>query len=299
MRFFPILLCSLVLSACSAPEADLPPSGAPLTDDLGRTLNLHQPPSRIVTLAPSLTEVLFAIGAGDRIAGVTTADNYPPEVDALERVQALPLDFERIARLRADLVLATDQINPVKDADLLADLGIPTYYTRFANVDDVPRVMRDLGTLLGLAAQAEQAARAMEDRLAAVEARVGDVSHRPRVLVLIGPDMPYVFGGDSYVNEMVRLAGGESITAALPDQAALLSEEFVLANPPDVIVLPQSTPLSAADLLKHHPTWSALPAIQNGRLYTLPPDWLLRPGPRIARAVELLASQLHPEPATP
>lgn len=286
------LLLLLGLAACQDERRDPAPSS--FSDDLNRMVSLQGAVQRVVPLAPSLTEVLYAIGAEKSIAAVTTADTYPPETESLPRFQALPLDFEALARIRPDVALATDQVNDPKQAETLASLGIPTLVFQFKKVDDVPRVMRRLGGLLNLRLKAEAAATRLERQIAAVRQKTGDVSSRPRVLVLIGPDLPYVFGGDSYVNEIIRLAGGESITEKLPDQAAILSEEFVLENPPDVIVVAQRDSLFTEALLTHHPTWRVLPAIEQQRLYTIEPDWLLRPGPRIAEAIEALAKHLHP-----
>lgn len=294
MLRLPILFSLLLIAACQR-EQPSPALPASFSDDLARTVSLPEEVERVAPLAPSLTEVLFEIGAGDAVAAVTTADDYPPDIEGLPRFQALPLDFEALARLRPDVVLATDQVNDPKQIETLADLGIPTLVFQFDQVGDVARVMRRLGGLLDRRLQAEAAATRLERQIEAVRKRTQHVAQHPRVLVLIGPDVPYVFGGASYVNEIVEIAGGKSITALLPDQAALLSEEFVLDNPPDVIVVAARDSVSAETLLEHHPTWKVLPAIEQQRIFILEPDWLLRPGPRIGAAIEALARQFHPD----
>ena len=291
----------LLLFALAACRPATPPDGTPpvsdaltLTDDLGRRVELRLPVDRVIPLAPNLTEIVYAVGAGETVAAVGTSDDYPDAVASVERVSAIPLDFEAVAALRPGLVLATDQVNGIEDADRLASLGIPVHFFHFDEVRDVPRAMRITGEILGTPDSAETAALAFEDAVLEVKRRVED-AEPVRALVLVGDDVLYAFGRDSYVSEMVRLAGGEPITDAFEGDAAVLQDEFVLEAEPQVIVVLAGPDYDPAELLGHHPTWRLLPAAQNGRILGIDADWVSRPGPRLPLGLDALARAFHPD----
>jgi len=290
-----VLLVSLVGGVgCQSPDAPAGPDA--VTDALGRSVSLDRPVERVVSLAPNLTELAYAAGGGSRLVAVTTADDYPPAVDTLDRVSALPLDFEAVTAQNPDLVLATDQVNPPGDTETFAALDIPVYFFSFASLQDVFDGLRTMGTLLGTPRAARDSARALEARMAALRARTDDLParERPRVLVLIGDETLYSFGEGSYVHTLVEAAGGRSITASIDNKAPTLSEEYVLTEQPDVIVGAWGPDYDPATLLKHHPTWDVVPALQNDRVYSLPSSLLLRPGPRLVEGAWRLATHLHP-----
>ncbi|GIV62191.1 ABC transporter substrate-binding protein [Rhodocaloribacter litoris] len=294
--FRPFLLLFL-LAAWSAGCGDhtAPPAGTlRFTDDLGRTVALERPVRRVVTVAPSLTEIVFAAGAGDRLVGVTTADDHPPAVDTLPRFSALPVNFEAVAALQPDVVLATSQINNPRDAETFAALGIPMVFFSFRTLDDVTRVLRSVGMLLDTGPAAEAAADSLERRIAALRARTDTLSSRPRVLFLIGDETLFAFGAGSYIHTLIALAGGASVTADLTTEAPILSDEFVLTARPDVIAGAFGEDYDPARLLERHPTWHVVPAVQAGRIYGLPPALFLRPGPRLVEGAYRLAARLHP-----
>lgn len=282
----------LLLPACTPPDA--PPAALTITDDLGREVALARLPRRIVTLAPSLTEVVFAAGAGSTVAGVTPADDFPAAVDTLPRFSALPMDFEAIAALRPDLALATDQVNNPRDAETLHTLGIPTVFLSFRSLEDIYRGIRHVGAWLGTADQAEAAADSLERLAQGLQAATRTMQDRPLVLFLIGDDTLYAFGRDSYIHALIELAGGRSATGDLETQAPILDDEFVLIANPEVIIGAFGPDYDPATLLEKHPTWSSLDAVRQGRVYSLDPDLVLRPGPRLLEAGRQMAALLHP-----
>jgi ABC-type Fe3+-hydroxamate transport system substrate-binding protein len=287
-------------TACTSPDTD---ETAPrVTDALGRTVPLSRPVERVVSLAPNLTEIVYAAGAGSTLVGVTTAANYPPSVDTLPAISALPVDFEAVAAQNPDLVLATDQINAPRDAETFDALDVPIYFFSFATLADVLDAIRTTGDLLGTSAAAADSAAALQREIDALQRRTASVQDPPRVLVLIGDDTLYAFGQGSYIHELVALAGGQSITDTLATQAPTLSDEYVLTAKPDVIVGAWGEDYDPSRLLVLHPTWDVVPAVQNGRVYSLPQDLLLRPGPRLVDGARRMARALHPslfESATP
>ena len=288
------MLGVLALSGCR-PDSDTPNRPSTVTDALSRTVPLDRPVNRVVTLAPNLTEIVFAAGAGDKLVGVTTADDYPPAVDSLARFSALPIDFEAIAALNPDLVLATDQINSARDADTFDELGMPLYFFSFTTVDDILSAIRTTGELLGSPEAAGAASDSLDAALDALRTRTQSVADRPRVLFLIGDDTLYAFGQNSYVHTLIEIAGGQSITDSMATKAPTLSEEFVLTQKPDVIIGAFGSDYDPDRLLELHPTWDIVPAIQNDRVYSLNPDIVVRPGPRIVKGARRMARMLHPE----
>lgn len=272
-----------------------PSAPATYTDDLGRSVRLNAPADRVVTLAPNLTEIVFAAGAGDKLVGVTTADDYPPAVDSLPRFSALPVDFEAITALHPDLVLATDQVNTPRDAETFNALDMPVYFFSFQSLDDVWASIETTGTLLDTPDQAQAAVDSLRASIAELAARTSAVAAPPDVLVLIGDDTLYSFGASSYIHTMVELAGGRSLTDSLDAEAPVLSEEFVLTARPDVIIGAFGPDYDPARLLDLHPTWDVVPALQNNRVYSLDPALLLRPGPRLVEGARQIARALHPD----
>ena len=297
MRFRSALLVLLTLAACRPAP---PPDGAPplsdalsLRDDLGRTVEIRLPVERVIPLAPNLTEIVYAAGAGAAVVAAGTSDDFPDAVAGVPRVSAIPLDFEAVAAQTPGLVLATDQVNSVEDADQLGRLGVPVHFFHFDEVADVPRALRITGEVLGAKDSSEAAAQRFEKAVRAVENQV-ETAEPVRALVLVGDDVLYAFGRDSYVSEMVRLAGGDPITDAFEGDAAVLQDEFVLEAQPEVIVVLAGPDYDPADLLANHPTWRLLPAARNGRILGIDPDLVSRPGPRLPMGLEALARAFHP-----
>ena len=289
-----LLLLWLGLGACR--PASGPASGAlTVTDDLGRTITLPHVPERVVTLAPSLTEIVFAAGAGPKLVGVTTADDYPPAVDTLPRFGALPVNFEAIVALQPDLVLATDQVNNPRDAATFEALGLPVYFFSYHSLEDVLEAILTTGKLLGTEAAARRTVDSLRARLAKLAAAVDTLRHRPTVLVLISDETLYAFGQGSYVHDLVARAGGKSLTDSLSNPAPVLSDELVLQLQPEVIVVTAGADYDPARLLRYHPSWDLLPAVRNRRICGIEPSLILRPGPRLVAGLEALLHCLHPE----
>lgn len=292
--FFAAALVVAGLVGCSADQDAAP---AQLTDDLGRSVQVERPVERVVSLAPNLTELAFASGAGSTLVAVTSSDDYPPAVDSLDHVSALPVDFEALTAQKPDLVLATDQINPPGDTDTFDALDLPVYFFSFSSLGDVFDAIETMGTLLNTEAAARDSAQALRRRAEALRTQTADIpqSERPRVLVLIGDETLYSFGRDSYIHTLVEMAGGRSITDSLDAQAPTLTEEFVLTEKPDVIVGAWGPDYDPDRLQSLHPTWDIVPALQNNRVYSLPDDLLLRPGPRLVEGAWRMAAHLHPD----
>ena len=264
-----------------------------LTDARGHVLTLKAVPQRIVSLIPSETEVLYALGAGERIGAVTTADDYPPEVKRKLTIgNVLTSDPEQIMAQKPDLVVAIGSLNQTPIAALEA-LHVPVLVVDPKNMDDTYASIRLLGQAVGAEAKAEQIVAEMQRRLAAVQAMVAQAKHRPRVLMLYGTDPIYTTGPNSFIDALITQAGGQNIVDK-PISTNIISPEEVVLRKPEVILC--SKGLTAK--VRSMPGWAqSVPAVQNDRLYYDEPEdgTLVRPSPRLARGVEALARYLHPE----
>ena len=294
-----VFACCLLLPACRPDAtADAPPTRQ-TRDALGRTVVVPGRPARVVTLAPNLTELVFAAGGGNRLVGVTTADDFPAAVDALPKIGALPLDFEALTALDPDLILATDHINNPGDAATFEALGLPVYYFSYDDLDGMLRSLQTVGDLLGTVEHAREAADSLETAVEVLRGRTATVAERPLTLFLIGDETLFAFGDESYVHDLIALAGGRSATADIGTEAPVLSDEFVLTTMPEVIVGAFGDAYDPARLLELHPTWDVVPAVRDGRVYSLDPSLILRPGPRLVEGAYRMAALLHPEIAAP
>lgn len=284
MRSLTLLLLILVFSGgCIQGDQTITPGSH---DDAGRAVNLPENPSRIIPLAPNLTEILAAIGAYDRIAAVSPSDDFPVGVDSLPQVSTYPIDFEIMVALEPDLIIANSAINSPDDADVLTSLGIPVYFFSFTTLSDIPRVTRFLGDILDLADSAEAVATDFEQGIQDIHLQMDEAEHPPSVLLLIGSEVLYAFGEASYTQEMISIAGGRSLTADFPGEGVILSEEFVLETQPDIIIGAWEDDFTAERLLRLHPTWRDIPAMRNGHVFSIRPDLIHRPGPRLIEGLQ-------------
>jgi iron complex transport system substrate-binding protein len=269
-----------------------------LQDDAGRSVLLSKGPAqRVVSLTPEVAENLFAIGAGRYVVGVTTADDYPPAVRALPKVGAFGQpDYERIRSLRPDVVIAASATIPPGEADLLQRRlgGIPVFQQRSSSYDDVPRHLVQLGELTGALAGARREARAVVDAATTVARRVNGLP-RPTVFVQISAQPLYAAGPGSFVDDLVRRAGGRNAIGG-KNPFPQISKEALLAADPDQIILPVTAgqPVEAVGGFPLALT-ARLRAVRRGTVHLIPSDLLFRPTPRLAHGLVLLAQAVHPE----
>jgi iron complex transport system substrate-binding protein len=256
---------------------------------------------RIISLVPSATEVLFAIGAGPRVVAVSSFDHYPPEVDRLARVGALvDPDVERILSLRPDLVVVY-----ASQTDLRAQLdraGIPVYLYRHGSLADITAGMRALGARLGLAAAADAAALSVERDLERVRASVSSLP-RPRTALVISREPQSlraisVSGGVGFLHDLLELAGGDNVFGDVTRESTMASTETILARRPEVIIeLHYLERAASGEEARTRRAWNQLPgvpAVKNGRVHLLYGGELVVPGPRVVLTARAFADALHP-----
>jgi iron complex transport system substrate-binding protein len=260
------------------------------------------PTHRIVSLVPSLTETLFAIGAGTEIVGVDSFATYPPEVTALPRVGALvDPDVERILSLRPDLVITYGSQTALEAQ--LARAKIKTYSYRHGGLAAVLDSIREVGQASGHVREADALAQRIASQFDALRARVKG-RPRPRTLLVIDRQPGalraiYASGGVGFLHEMLEAAGGDNIFADARTESVQPSIETLLARAPQVILEVRAEGLIAPGATQHERNvWSALPsipAVRDGRIFFLSGNHLVVPGPRVIRGAEDFARALHPE----
>lgn len=265
-------------------------------DDTGRTVSLPRPPQRIISLAPSVSENLFAIGAGGLVVGVTTADDYPPAVARLPRIGNFyqPL-VEKIRALRPDLVVVESGTVHRADMDNLANrLQAPVYAQNSRRFSDVARQLLRLGEMTGHAAQARPVAAAFSAKAARVARRIQ--GQRPvSVFVQIDLTALYAAGPGSFIDDLIRLAGGINVVRG-SNPFPLVSKEAVIAGDPAVYIftVPAGPNVALPSPPPVDPALREIAAVRNRRVYGINADLLSRPAPRLADGLTLLAKLLHP-----
>jgi cobalamin transport system substrate-binding protein len=264
-------------------------------DETGRTVMVPEHPQRIISIAPSVTEILYALGLDQRVVGRSDYCDYPPEVRQKPSVGGLiDPNIEVIVSLHPDLVIGTPEINKIAVADDLARFGIPLYGVHTTSLDDVFRALEDVGALTGTRAQADALVRSLRERQDAVVKRVAGLP-RPRVLYLVWYNPISVPGRGAYITNLISLAGGESISGDLKQDWAQLSLEEIVRRDPEIILLPRNNGNSpAVDQLRSWPGWSETTAVRTNRVFEVD-DNASRPGPRLFAALEQFAKLFHPK----
>jgi len=264
-----------------------------LKDGFGREVHLPTDIRRVATLAPGVTEIVAAAGGLNLIVGVSNADNYPPAVLDLPNYSTLPVNFEAVTALEPDVVFATTQVNNPRDVAVFATLDIPVFYLASRTLEDVLTSIETVGVILGTSQEASNVLGSLRDRIATLESHQDPEDIRPSVLFLISTQALHSFGPESYVHDLIDLAGGRSLTSDLTVETPILSDEFVLSARPDVVVGTFGEDFTIDTLLKNHPTWTLVPAVQRNRVYSIDADLILRAGPRIVDGAERLSSLIR------
>jgi iron complex transport system substrate-binding protein len=276
-----------------------------LVDDRGYVLNLTSYPNRIVSLAPSNTEILFAIGAGDKVVGVTNYCNYPYNFSAWIEAGNLTSvgdywtpNIEAIVTLKPDLTLAAFAQEEV--VNTLRGMGYKVLVLDPANIDDVLKDIVLVGRATDKNIEAAILVNDLRRRIDAVVSKVAGAPSRPKVYYEVWYDPLWSVGSESWENELIEKAGGINIFANQSLKYFEASSEAIIERNPDIMIFPlghgSGPPFwGSFDQVKARPGWNAISAVKNDRLYTIDADIVSRPGPRIIDALEILAEIIHPE----
>ncbi len=295
-----LALLTVLLAACAPAAVTSTTAPMVMTDGLGREVTLSAPAQRVVSLAPSNTEILFAVGAGSQVVGRDEFTNYPESAVTLPSVGGSMGDYniEQIVNLKPDLVLAAE-INTPEQVKALEDLGVTVYY--LSNPTDIEGMYVNLitvGKLTGKEPAATALVDSLKQRVAAAEDKVAGVTARPKVFYeLDGSEAakPWTAGAGTFIDQLIIMAGGENVAASLEGSWGQFSQEALLVANPDFILLGDAAYGTTAEQVAARAGWETIQAVQTGQVLPFNDDTVSRPGPRLVDALEELVRILHPE----
>lgn len=287
-------LVSAVLIACAyVPSAQ---ATVTATDDTGATVSLAAPAQRVISLAPHVTELIYAAGGGAKLVGAVSYSDYPPEAKQVPRVgDNKALDLERIVALKPDLIVIWRHGNAQAQLERLRELHIPLFFSEPHQLDDVAATLTRLGTLLGTSSTADAAASAYRQDIARLRTRYAD---RPPVSVFYQVwDQPLMtLNGTHVISDVITLCGGRNVFAKLAPLVPTVSTEAVLAANPEVIVTASAgatKPDTPLPQLEKWRAWPSLKAVARNNLFAIDGDLIDRPAPRIAQGAAQLCEDLE------
>ena len=283
-----LLSIALVLTACS-PTGQTPTQY--VFDDLGRLVAINGTPQRIISLAPSNTEILFALGLGDKVVGVTDWCDYPPEALDKEKVggYATP-NIEKIVALNPDLVLVAYG-TPMDVINNLVGLGLTVFGIKTTDLDDLLNDIRRIGEITDKEVEAQALTPAMASRIEAVTNVTSELEERPKVFYLISQDL-WTAGSGTFIHELIEKAGGVNICQNITGYT-MISIEEVIARDPEIIIT-SSWP-GVYEWAMNSTELEVTAARQSGSVYTCDDNLVQRPGPRLVEGLEWFAYLIHPE----
>jgi len=268
------------------------------TDDAGRTVEIGTVPHRIVSFGPSITETLFALGLDDSIVGVTDFCDYPEAARDKAKVgNSFVPSIEKVVELEPDLVLTVEHEQFIRE---LEALDITYVVLDPEDLDSILDTILLAGEVTGRAKEAKRLVDEMESVIRDITNRVEGAA-RPRVFFMVdatNPNMPWTTGGQSFIHDVITMAGGQNIASRVTDDYAQLSIEEIVSADPDVIIVQTmagGVPTVSAEVLEKHPVWGEMSAVRAGDVYFANGDLVSRPGPRIVQGLEEVARILHPE----
>ncbi|EBF5126826.1 ABC transporter substrate-binding protein [Listeria monocytogenes] len=280
-----VVLLLAILTACGNTETKAPEKKTEkieVKDATGNTITLEEAPTKIVSLMPSNTEILFALDLDDKVKGVTAYDDYPKEAQKVEKVTSTSVDTEKIIAIKPDLVLGHESMLATeKDAyQLLKDAGINVFVVPDAtDLKAAEKSIITVGKLTGKEKEAKEVTDSMEEQKVAIEKKAKELKTSPKVWIEISPDL-YTAGKGTFMNEMLELAGGTNVVT----ESGFIpyNEEKVVELQPDIIL---SVYPDAKATIQKRAAWKDIPAVKNDKIYEMDANKLSRPGPRLLEGV--------------
>jgi iron complex transport system substrate-binding protein len=295
-----LLVSTVSLAACGAatPAPTARPTSITVADDIGSAVEVVGTVERIVSLAPSNTEIAFALGLGDRLVGVTEFCDYPPEALAIEKIGGLEANVEQVVSLDPDLVLAIggEPVSPV--VEQLRGLGLTALVLAPDGLEGIYHDIELIGQVAGVPERAAELVARMQERVAAVTALTANVTERPLVfyeLDATDPAKPWTGGAGSWHDQFIQMAGGENLAGDQPNAWVQLNAEEIVERNPDIIMLGDANWGVSVESVAQRPGWEVIAAVQNGKVFPIDDNLISRPGPRVVDGLEALARLIHPE----
>lgn len=267
-----------------------------VTDDTGRAVNVPENPKRIVAFAPSITEIVFSLGQGDRLVGVTAFNNFPLEAASLPKIGThISLDLEKIVSLNPDLCIGIKEGNPSDTIHRLNALNIPVYIVDPKNFNTVMKSISDIGNLLNCQDNAASLLKDMTARIQAVKTKVSKAKHRPGVFFQINIDPIVSAGSSTFIHELIELAGGRNLAAGAVTYPRFSKEKVLFMMPEIIIISSMARGGRFEEVKAEWNMWTQLPAMKNKRIFIIDSDIVNRPTYRLIIGLESLAALIHPE----
>jgi iron complex transport system substrate-binding protein len=269
-------------------------------DDIGRNVTITDPPQRIVCITPSTTEIAYALGLGDKIVGVDVYSDYPPEAVSKQKISNIYTpNPEEVAALNPDLVLMYSFFGPGDpNVDAIEGLGINVIALKPTNLSGIINNIMLVGKATGKIEEAETLTSQLNEKISYIVSKVHNVTTKPSVYIEYWYPPPWTFGPNTWGDEIIRLAGGINAFGDAPTDYVETTDEEVIAENPDVIISlygAQHLHFATLEEMKQREGWASIKAVQNGKVYLLDENLIVRPGPRIVLGLEAVASFLHPE----
>lgn len=265
-------------------------------DQVGRKVVVPDDPQRVISLAPSITEIIYDLGEEKRLQGVTRYSDYPAQAKALPKVGTyVHLDLERIVALKPDLCISTKDGNPKHIIEKISRLGIPVYAINPRSLEQTMDTITQIGSLLNAQEAAARLVSGMQQRITRVQSLVAQVNNRPRIFFQIDAEPLVSAGNNTFIHELIELAGGIN-TAAGNDPYPRYSWEDILILQPDIVIISSMAGgLDSEDLLGIWKKWSQLKAVLNEQVFVVDAGMFDRTTPRLVAGLETIAEIIHPE----
>ena len=293
VRSLLILAIGFSLMACrpaASPQNQAPVAAREITDDLNHSVKLSAKIERAVSLAPNLTEIIFAVDGGRTLVGDTTYCDYPDAAKTIQKVgDTLNPNIETIIALKPQVVFVSTASQIESFSKALEAQDIAVFVTNSKDLESVYRSIAQIGEILGTSEKAQQVIEDMKRRAQTVESRTSQ-AREVKTFVQISKEPLFTIGKDSFMTDLINRAGGVSVTANVPEGYPKFSKESALALQPEAIIISDSPDNPAPNEV-----FKDSPAVKTGRVYKIKSDLLSRPGPRLVDGLEQIAKDLHPE----
>ncbi|MBU2560282.1 cobalamin-binding protein [archaeon] len=290
-----ILALVLLFAGCmSQPESLQEEGKVQIIDDLGRNITLEKYPERIVSTAPSNTEIIFALGLGDRVVGVTEYCDYPPETKEKEKIGGFStVDIEKITSLSPDIIFAAE-LTGMENIEKLEELGITVVVLQPKDVEGILNDINLVGKITGAVNEAAALESDMRGRIEAVRTKTQSLD-KPEVLYIVWHDPLMAAGSGTFISDLVDMAGGVNVAGDMDDYKAVSLEVVVDRDPAVIITTTGMGEQPIYDFVVNDERLSQVSAVKNGRIYKIDQNIVNRAGPRIVDALEEIAGFIHPE----
>jgi len=267
-----------------------------IVDQTGRTVNVPVSPRRVVSLAPSITEIVYDLKCGDLLKGATTYSDFPKAAQQLPKVGSyVYLDLEKIVSLKPDLCIGIKDGNPKEIVMRLEALGVPVYAVNPRSLDSIQSTVLEIGALLQADEIARHVATDMKSRIDNIRQLAATADHQPLIFFQIGISPIVSAGSDTFIHELIEIAGGINLAQSHTSYPRFSTEEVVVAAPDIMIITSMAREKAFEQIKAKWKQWTNIPAVKNNRIFLVNSDLFDRPTPRLIEGLETLLQLIHPE----